>query len=795
MTGRYVPAMAADPTAAYLDPERSVTERVDDLLGRMTLDEKLAQLGCVWSTQLVVDDAFSPKRSAELMPHGTGHITRVAASTGLRPAGLAEFGNEVQRHLVTQTRLGIPAVVHEESTAGFCARDATQFPQAIGLAATWDTQLMGEIGAVIREQMLAVGARHTLAPVLDIARDPRWGRVEETYGEDPELAGQMGVAYVRSVQAGGGVEDLRQGVVCTGKHFLGYGLPDGGLNHGPVQLGGRELREVFAEPFAAAIRDAGLASVMNSYSSVDGLACAGSRSILTTLLRDELRFEGTVVADYFSVDLLRTHHRLSSDKGGAAVAALSAGLDVELPSTDCYGAPLRERIDAGDVDLETVDVSVRRVLTQKIALGLFEQPYADAAAAAAAYGRPEQTALARRAAAQAVVVLTNDGVLPLSADLTRIAVVGPTADDVRLTQGDYHYPAHLEIIYGAATADFLPSGGGAFAPGPYFPDTVTPLAAFRAALPTATIETSPGCGLLDHDDDEASLTEAVAAAERAEAAIVCVGGMSGLVPPATVGEARDAADLALTGAQDELIRRVCETGTPTVVVVMSGRIHTLTEAAEHGAALVLAWPGGEQAGSGLVDVLTGVVPAQGRLPVSLPRRTGQVPVHYNHRAGGGSSKFWGDYADGPVAPLFRFGHGLGYAEVEYGTATCEATTTTADVVVSIPVTNTSERETVEIVQCYARDDVASVARPDQQLVGFARVPLGPKQTRQVTFAISPSKLAFFDESMSRICEPGSFTITVGPSSAVVGGQVRPVLTGDASLYFQRLIRATRVSIS
>src|SRR5690242_17520154 len=282
---------------------------VDALLARMTLDEKLAQLGCVWCTALVDDDAFSPDAAARRLEHGIGEITRIGATTGLRPGDRAAFTNEIQRYLVEHTRLGIPAIVHEESTAGLCARDATQFPQAIGLASTWDPDLVERIGGVIREQMVATGARHTLAPVLDVARDPRWGRVEETYGESAYLASRFGVAYVRGVQG-----DLAHGVAATGKHFLGYAFSDGGLNHAPVHLGPRELREVYAEPFRAAIRDAGLATVMNSYASVDGLACGGSKEILDDLLRGELGFEGAVVADYNTTELLITHHRVAANK-------------------------------------------------------------------------------------------------------------------------------------------------------------------------------------------------------------------------------------------------------------------------------------------------------------------------------------------------------------------------------------------------------------------------------------------------------------------------------------------------
>ena len=301
-------------TLLYRDPNASLEERVEHLLSLMTLDEKLAQLGCLWSTAFVSAGAFDPDIVAEKMPHGMGQVTRIGASTGLHPQESAAFMNAIQKVTVERTRLGIPVIVHEESTGGFCHRDATVFPQGIGLAATWDPDLVKQVAQVIRTQMLAVGARHALAPVLDVARDPRWGRVEETYGEDPVLTGTIGTAYVQGLQS----EDLRQGVAATAKHFLGYSMSEGGRNWGPVQMGPRELREVYAEPFAAVIRDASLATVMNSYASVDGLPCAGSPSILTGLLRDELGFSGAVVADYFSILQLMTYHRVAATQGEAA---------------------------------------------------------------------------------------------------------------------------------------------------------------------------------------------------------------------------------------------------------------------------------------------------------------------------------------------------------------------------------------------------------------------------------------------------------------------------------------------
>ena len=785
---------------------------IDALIEAMTVEEKLAQLGCVWSTHLVDDHGFSPDAARRLLAHGTGQITRIAASTGLRPQGVAVFANEIQRFLVEETRLGIPAVIHEESTAGFCARDAVQFPQAIGLGATWDRELVHEIADHIRTEMVAVGARQSLAPVLDVARDPRWGRVEETYGEDPVLAGELGTAYVIGLHgtmpespadAAGSVR-ARDGVIATAKHFLGYGLPEGGRNHGPVQLGSRELREVFAEPFAAAIRDAGLSSVMNSYSSVDGLPCASSALILIELLRGELGFTGTVVADYFSVDLLRTFHRVAPTKAVAAAKALLAGMDVELPALDCY-AELPPLIEAGIVPIGVVDAAVRRVLAQKEALGLFDDPFVDSDAAPAAFGSPAGVALARRAAVDSLVLLTNDGVLPWDPAESRsngpgpatVAVIGPASDDVRLLQGDYHYPAHLEIVYGEQSDDagLLPHAGGAFSPGPHFPPSTTPLAAIRAAVDGTgtTVRHERGCDITG--EDRGGIAAAVAAAADADLVVCCVGGRSGLVPDCTVGEARDAVDLDLTGVQLDLLEAVAATGTPIVTVVISGRIHTLARVEELSSATLLAWVPGQEGGSAIADVLFGAVAPCGRLPVSLPRHVGQLPVHYNHRAGGGASAFWGDYSDSPAAPLHPFGFGLSTTTFGYSDLSVDPGTTVAPTTVAVTVTNTGTRDGVEVVQLYAHDETASVARPDRQLVGFARVPLVVGEARTVQFTLHPSRLAFFDDSFDFVCEPGSYRLEVG------GWAGSPALTagldlgGDLEPYRQVEVVATTVRIS
>ncbi len=749
----------------WRDESISPAERAKALLDAMTLDEKLAQLGCVWSTALVDDDAFCADKARSLLSQGVGEITRIGGGSGLRPAEVASFTNEIQRFLRDETRLGIPALVHEESCAGFLARDATQFPQAIGMASTWDPALVERVGQVIREQMVAVGARHTLAPVLDVARDPRWGRVEETLGEDPYLIARLGVAYVRGVQG----EDLREGVAATGKHFLGYGFSEGGLNHAPAHIGARELREVFAAPFAAAIAEAGLATVMNAYNEVDGLPCAGSRAILDDLLRGELGFEGLVVADYFSVALLERFHRVAGSLAEAARRALEAGLDMELPQADGYGAPLREGLRNGDVDEAWVDRSTLRVLRLKFDLGLFETVLVDAERAPEVFDTPQQRALARAAGRRSIVLLRNDGdLLPLSPDTARLAVIGPAAHDVRLLQGDYHYPAHLEMMYaaGGSTQGIAPHpDDGGFRAGPYYPETVTPLDGIRAAVSDGCeVRHAAGCEI--SGDERRGLDEARDLAGWADVAIVCVGGRSGLSADCTTGEFRDASDLGLTGLQQELVEVIVATGTPTVVVLVSGRVHAIPWIAEHVPAVLEAWVPGEEGGAAIADLLFGVEAPSGRLPVSLPRSVGQVPAYYNHKSGGGRSMMLGDYIDGSPKPLFPFGHGLSYTEFAYTDLEIEPASVPADgeVRIALQVGNTGDRAAEEVVQLYLRDPVASLTRPVKQLAGFARVALEPGATRRVTFTLDPGQLAFYDEAMELAVEPGEVEVHVGASS-------------------------------
>ena len=791
---------------SYRDAGSSPAARTADLVARMTLREKVAQLGAVWAASLIDRDRFDPEKARRHLEHGTGQVTRIGASTVLRPAQSAAVWNAIQRHLRDETRLGIPAILHEESCAGFLARDATQFPQAIGLASSWDPDLVQQIGEVIREQMRAVGARQTLAPVLDVARDPRWGRVEETFGEDPYLVSRMGVAYVRGVQG----PSLATGVIATAKHFMGYGAGEGGLNWAPSLLPQRELLERFLPPFAAAIREAGLASVMNGYQEIDGVPCGASKWLLDDVLRGRLGFDGVVVADYFTVICLLTYHRIVTDKAGAAARSLSAGLDVELPTVDCYGEPLMEAIGRGEVDEALVDRSVGRVLRQKFALGLFEDPFVDEERAAAVFDTPAQRALARRAAQRSIVLLRNEGdLLPLSPDLASIAVIGPSADSRRLLQGDYSYPAHVEIVFGAVVEPGDPASDSearrsSLLPGQasaaldlldVFPPTIPVLEGIRAAVsPTTRVVSARGCSITG--DDTSGIEEAARAAASCDVAVVVVGGRSGLIRGCTSGEANDRADLCLPGVQEELIRAVVATGTPTVVVLINGRPLALTGFFELVPAVVEAWLPGEEGGHAVADVLFGAVSPAGRLPVTLPRAVGQVPLYYNHKPSGARSQFHGDYADLSCSPLLAFGHGLSYTRFEYDELMLPERPLDARGIIPIGlrVTNVGERAGDEVVQLYLRDVVASVTRPVQQLAGFVRVALEAGESRRITFHLDPAQLAFYDLEMECVVEPGEVEIMLGASSADIRQRATIEIVGDRRKLDPREVAATRVVI-
>lgn len=759
------------------DSAQSVADRAAHLLDQMTLDEKLAQIVGVWAVELLDEQkVFQESLAREQLAHGVGHISRVGAATLSDPRASAALANRIQKFLLENTRLGIPAIVHEEACAGYMARDATTFPQAIGLGATFAPDLIEAMAKVIRQQMRAVGARQALAPVLDVARDARWGRIEETYGEDPFLTAQIGLAYVRGIQG----DDLREGVAATAKHFAAHALPEGGMNWAPVHVGARELREVFLTPFRAVI-EAGIASVMNAYHEMDGVPCGASRTLLGELLRGELGFTGVLSSDYFTLRTLVDYHKVARDPADAARLGLEAGVDVELPERDCYGEPLRQALLDGRIDMALVDAAVERVLTLKLQLGLFENPYVDEDRAVEVFNTPEQIALTRSIAQRSLVLLKNDGILPLSPALKRIAVIGASADSARLMQGDYHYPAHLDHMNSVNLSPDAPNPQQAARASinwdEHLPQSTTVLAGIRAAVSADTeVRYAFGCGV---EDDRSGFDDAIAAAAGADVAVVVVGDMSGLGAGCTVGESLDSATLILPGAQQALIEAIHATGTPVVLVLMTGRPYNLSWVAEHLPALIQAWLPAQEGGAAVADVLFGAVNPSGRLPVSFPRSVGQIPVFYNHKPSGGRSNWQGQYIDLPATPLYAFGHGLSYTQFSYSDLRLSAPqiAPTDTLTVSVRVQNTGQRAGEEVVQLYIADPVASVTRPVKQLKGFARVALQPNEARTVHFELNARHLAFYDAAMRYVVEPGVINVLVGAASNDIRQQASVEVVG------------------
>ena len=746
---------------AYRDPDLPVSQRVEDLLERMTLDEKLAQLGSVWVFQLLEAGSLSPTKAEELMRNGLGHVTRVSGASNLDAVAAARMANSIQEFLVNETRLGIPAIVHEEICSGLMARDSTVFPQAIGVASTWEPALAEAMADVVRVQMRAMGAHQGLSPVLDICRDPRWGRAEETFGEDPHLVTTMGVAFVRGLQG----HQLETGVLATAKHFVGYGASEGGLNWAPAHIPPRELREVYLHPFEAVVKTADLQSMMNGYHELDGVPCAADEDLLTGLLREEWGFDGSVVSDYFAVRQLADYHHLAEDAVEAASIALTAGIDVELPSTDCYGSPLLEAIRSGAVSRVTVDTAVRRVLSSKFDLGLFEHPFVDPESVKSVTQTPFHSELARRLARKSMVLLKNDGVLPLKDEFQSIAVIGPNADVARNLFGDYTYPAHIESLLEMRNRENvfsmpLPDNAELEDPSLKVP---TVLDALRERL-GAKVRYAAGCDV--QGDSRAGFDEAVALASGSEVAILVMGDKAGLTEDCTSGEGRDRSSLDLPGAQEDLIRAVVATGTPVVLVLVTGRPSASAWAHENCEAVIAAWLPGEEGAAAIVDVLAGDFNPGGKLAMSHPRTVGQIPVFYGHKISGGRSHWKGDYVDGPSGPLYPFGHGLSYTTFELS----EIAVTSGEVgwnhtiAVTVRVTNTGQRDGDEVVQLYIRDPGASVTRPVLELKAFTRIELAAGQSAQVAFGLPVGQIGFYDRDLAYVVEPGPINVFIGTSS-------------------------------
>lgn len=777
--------------------------RATELLARMTLAEKAQQVTSVMSTVLVAS-GFDEQLMTSQLGQGIGQVA-LAPGTGGSAVDLARASNTIQRFLLERTRLGIPATLHGEALNGFVAPGFTSFPTAIALAATWDPDGVEEMADLVREQMRAVGFTQALSPVLDVARDARWGRVHETYGEDPYLASAMGVAFVRGLQG----SDPATGVAATGKHFLGYAMTEAGQNMAATHLGPRELYDVYATPFEAAIRLAGLRSVMNSYSEVDGVPVAANPALLRTLLRDRMGFTGTVVADYASVQWLHTRQHVAGDLTGAGVLALAAGLDVELPNVRCYGPRLAEAVAAGRVDERLLDEAVLRVLTDKFASGLFDRPYVDedpvALRSSAAQGQELSLALAERS----VTLLKNDGVLPL-APSARVAVVGPHAASVMVGLAAYTFPAAVEMLQGVMTGETRMAGIDDMAEAPpellgKVAESFVPLftmdveqlvrddyhgsdlaSALRAALGEGQVTCVPGIGL--DPDDPQDLAAAVAAAEAADVVVLAIGGRAGWFgTKITEGESTDVARVELPDHQVALARAVAATGTPVVGVVHQGRTYALSAVDDLLSALLVAYFPGPRGAAAISSVLTGQVAPSGRLPYTMPRATGQLPIYHSQKPGSGYRRGEADlfrsYVDESVEPLYPFGHGLTYTTFAYGDLRldrAEAPTDGGAVTATVRVTNTGDRAGREVVQLYASVEAHLVTRPALQLVGFASAELAPGQAVDVAFDLQTAQLGHSGADLRFVLEPGELVLGVGASSADLRSRAGLTLTGEVA---------------
>jgi beta-glucosidase len=728
----------------WQDTSLSPDERAEALRAEMTLEEKVAQLGSAWPGNEQLNGNVAPMQDVfarggvpfeQVRADGIGHLTRVFGTAPVTAAEGAARVAELQREIVEETRLGVPAIVHEECLTGFTTLGATVYPAALAWAATFDPALVERMSTAIAEDMRAVGVHQGLSPVLDVVRDYRWGRVEETLGEDPYLVGMLGAAYVRGLE--------KTGIVATLKHFAGYPASRAARNHAPVSIGPREFRDVLLPPFEMSIRDGGARSVMNAYVELDGVPVGANTRLLTGILREEWGFEGVVVSDYWAIAFLKSMHRVADTVGGAGALALAAGIDVELPDTLCYGKELIELVRSGEVPEQLVDRAVHRLLRQKAELGLLDPGWSPRTQVID-LDSPRNRAIARELAEKSVVLLANDGVLPLAAG--KVALVGPCADDPLAFMGCYSYPNHV-------LPRFPEIGIGVTAP--------SLVDALREELPAAEISLHQGCPI--RDEDRSGFAEAVAAAENADVCIAVVGDRAGLFGEGTSGEGCDAEDLSLPGVQDELLSALLATGTPVIVVVVSGRPYALGSHTA-AAAMIQAFMPGEEGGSALAGVLSGRVTPSGRLPVQVPRVAGGSPHTYLHPPLGGNSE---GISNLDPTPLFPFGHGLSYTSYEYADLSLSATEIPADGTVSVSVTvrNAGDRAGEETVQLYLHDVQAQVTRPVLALAGFARVALAPGESRRVTFGLHADRTSFTGLDLRRIVEPGTFEVFVGRSAA------------------------------
>lgn len=768
-----------DKISIWHDTSQTIAARVEALMAEMTIEEKVSQLGSFWirpaernssgeGNVAPMENTFSTDQASfdtEIID-GLGQITRAFGSAPLEPVeGRARLA-DLQRQVMAANRFGIPALAHEECLTGFTTLGATCYPASIAWGASWDPQLVHEMASRIGADMKKVGVHLGLSPVLDVVRDYRWGRVEETLGEDPHLVSELATSYVRGIQG--------SGVHATLKHFAGYSASRAGRNHAPVTIGHREFEDVILPPFERAVREAGVKSVMNSYSDVDGETPAASHRLLTEVLRERWGFTGTVVSDYWAISFLETMHRIAKDQDEAGILSLAAGMDVELPETNAF-RNLAQAVSDGRLNAVVLDTAVRRVLVQKAELGLLDADWSPQAAwegEQVDFDSAANRAHARKMAEESIILLKNTGILPLGehAVPASIAVVGPSASQPRAHLGCYSFTNHV-----------LSRFFGEDAHGIELPSILDSL---RAAPGLAGTQISYERGVDFTDLDDSGIAAAVAAAREAEVAIVTVGDLAGLFGRGTSGEGCDVVDLSLPGRQADLVEAVLATGTPTILVLVTGRPYSLGSFAQRAAGIVQAFMPGEEGGPALASVLTGVVNPSGKLPVQIPDHIGGQPGTYLQPPLG-----W--YSDGvsnlDPRPLYPFGYGLSYTGFELSDLQISAADIANDgtVEISATLTNSGERSGAEVIQLYLRDEVASVVRPRRWLAGFAKVALEAGESQRVSFSVHADRTSFTGLKNQRIVEPGTFIVELGNSSEnlplagsfTITGEVREVPEG------------------
>ncbi|SMF03368.1 beta-glucosidase [Paenibacillus barengoltzii] len=747
----------------YKDSSKPIPERVEHLLGLMTLEEKAGQLvqPFGWQTyehkdgEIKLTEAFKE----QVKNGGVGSLygvlradpwTGVTLETGLSPREGAEAVNAIQRYAIENSRLGIPILIGEECSHGHMAIGATVFPVPLSLGSTWNVELYREMCRAVARETRAQGGAVTYSPVLDVVRDPRWGRTEECFGEDAYLISEMAVASVEGLQ--GENLDGEDSVAATLKHFVGYGSSEGGRNAGPVHMGRRELLEVDLLPFRKAV-EAGAASIMPAYNEIDGVPCTTNEELLDDILRGEWGFDGMVITDCGAIDMLASGHDVAEDGRDAAIQAIRAGIDMEMSGV-MFGKHLVEAVRSGQLEEEVLDRAVRRVLTLKFRLGLFERPYADPERAEQVIGSTEHVELARKLASEGVVLLKNkDGVLPLSADAGTIAVIGPNADVGYNQLGDYTSPQPKSKV-------------------------TTVLGGIRSKLANTPerVLYAPGCRINGHSRE--GFDVALSCAAKADTVVMVVGGSSardfgeGTIDLRTgaskvtdnaesdmdCGEGIDRMNLNLSGVQLELIQEIHKLGKPLVVVYINGRPVAEPWIDEHADAILEAWYPGQEGGHAIADILFGDVNPSGRLTISIPKHVGQVPVYYHGKRSRGKR-----YLEGDSQPRYPFGYGLSYTEFTYNNIALESDTIHKDgsTKVTVEVTNTGERAGAEVVQLYITDVASKVTRPAKELKGFRKIFLQPGETQTVEFTVGPEQLQYIGQNYKPVVEPGEFRVHVG----------------------------------